>query len=78
MDGASLSIVTPCAWALDSSPTVSPVTGPASEDFVKSCLVVSIFAIYASKDASYRAFKVRSLGTVPDVDREKKAGGQGL
>lgn len=74
MDGASLSVVTSCAGVLDSPPAVSPVTCPASEDFVKSCLVVSIFAIYASQDASYQVFKVRSLWTVPDVDRKKRRG----
>ena len=77
MDRASLSSVT-CAEVLDSSPVVSPVTSPASEDLVKSCLFVSIFAIYASQDASYRVFKVRSLCSVSDVDRKKKAGGQRL
>lgn len=61
VDGVSLSVVNSGVEALASSPVVSPVTGPASEDFVKSCLLVSIFAIYASQDASYRVFRVRSL-----------------
>ena len=76
MEGVSLGSVTCCVGTLDSSPVASPVTSPASEDFAKSCLFVSIFAIYASRDASYRVFKVRSLCSVSDVDRKKKAGGQ--
>ena len=73
MDGASPGAVTcGCARALDSSPVASPVTSPASGDFVKSCLSASIFAIYASRDASYRVFKGRSLCSVSDVDREKR------
>ena len=71
MDGASLGAVTCCARVLDSSPVASPVTSPASEGFVKSCLFASIFAIYASQDASGQVFKGRSLCFVTDVDREK-------
>ena len=71
VDGASLSVVTPCEGALDSSPAVSPITGPASEDFVKSCFVVSIFAIYASQDASYRVFGV--LFRTPIVKKRRVA-----
>ena len=71
-DGTSLSAVTCCAGALTSSPAVSPVTSPASEDFVKPRLFVSIFAIYASQDASYRVFKVRSRCSVSGVDRKKR------
>lgn len=73
-DGASLGADSCCAGALDSSPVVSPATSPASEDFVKSCLFVSIFAIYVSQDASYRVFKVQSLCSVSDVDRKKMGG----
>ena len=75
MDGASLGAVTCCGGALDSSPVASPVTSPASEDFVKSCLSASIFAIYASRDASYRVFKGRSLCSVSIA---KKDGGRRL
>lgn len=70
MDGASLAAVTVCA-GLDSSPVASPVTSPASEDFVKSCLFASIFAIYASRDASGGVFKSKPL-FCSDVDREKR------
>jgi hypothetical protein len=73
MDGASLSVVTPCEGALGSSPAVSPVTSPASEDFDKPWFVVSIFAIYASQDASYRVFEV--LFRTPIV---KKGGWPGI
>ena len=48
VDGVSVSVVTSCVGAMGSSPVVSPVTGLTSEDSVKSCLLVSMFAIYAS------------------------------
>lgn len=72
MESTSFVAVTCCAGALHSSFVVSPATSPISEDFAKSCLFVSIFAIYASQDASYRVFKVRSPCTVPNVDRKKR------
>lgn len=65
-----------CAGALDSSPVVSTVTNSASGDFGKSCLFVSIFAIYASQDASYRVFKVRSLCSASGADRKKRRVGR--
>ena len=66
--------VTSCTGVWGSSPVTSPVTGPGSEDFVKSCLFASIFAIYASRDAScwvFRNFKGRGLCSGSHADREK-------